>query len=184
MFCTPTLLAYENVKQIWSEIFLDTFCSLLSSQKFAQFLVFSGTCKSCDLLLPYCQFLYCTLCSLSTEFSGSSKQGLYFPCKVQAFNLLLEPCWNYFHIIFLLQIKWNRKEMKILSLFFWGGGGEVKFKTFLKMYFYLYLSVNRSAVTLLCPNLSPSVCGCVSVHVSVCTVCMGLSFCSDLGLWV
>ena len=33
-----------------------------------------------------------------------------------------------------------------------------KFKILFNVYFYLYLIVNGSAVTLLCPNLSPSVC--------------------------
>ena len=93
------------------------FCSLFSSQKYAQFLVFSGTCKSCDLLLPYCWFLYCTLCSLSTEFSGNSKQGLYFHCKVQAFTFY----WSCVEIIFRLfsmRTTWNGKERKILRPFF------------------------------------------------------------------
>ena len=37
-----------------------------------------------------CWFLYCAFCSLGTEFSGNSKQGLYFHCKVQAFAVFLE----------------------------------------------------------------------------------------------
>ena len=36
------------------------------------------------------RFLYCAFCSLGTEFSGNSKQGLYFHCKVQVFAVFLE----------------------------------------------------------------------------------------------
>ena len=35
-------------------------------------------------------FLYSPLCSHSTEFSGASKPGLYFCCKVQVFAICLE----------------------------------------------------------------------------------------------
>jgi len=44
-------------------------------------------CRSCDLLLPWCLFLNFTLCGLITEFSGSSKQGLYFHRKLQVFAI-------------------------------------------------------------------------------------------------
>ena len=58
-------------------------------------------CKSCNLLLPICQFPYGTLCCLGTEFSGSSKRGLCFHCRVRAFALFLETVWklfsDYFH---------------------------------------------------------------------------------------
>ena len=43
-------------------------------------------CKSRDLLLPQYhteyEFLYYDLCCFGTEFLGSSKQGLYFHCKI------------------------------------------------------------------------------------------------------
>ena len=48
-------------------------------------------CKS--LLMFHCfgvGFLYSALCSHSTEFSGTSKPGLYFCCKVQVFAICLE----------------------------------------------------------------------------------------------
>ena len=57
-------------------------------------------CESHDLMLPQCQFLYCALCRLCTEFLGNSKWGLYFLCKVWSFIISLEAMLKLFQIIF------------------------------------------------------------------------------------
>ena len=56
----------------------------------------------------HCQFLYCGLRSLSTEFSGNSKQGLYFHCKVQVFTIFLEAMLKLFSDYFC----WEQNEME------------------------------------------------------------------------
>ena len=86
---------------------------LFSSPEYAQFCFFSGTYiyKSSNLLLPWCRFLYCNLCSLSTEFSGHSKRGLYFCCKIPAFTFFGgKPYWNWQIIFTENKIKWERNE--------------------------------------------------------------------------
>ena len=57
-------------------------------------------CESHDLMLPQCQFLYCPLCRLCTEFLGNLKWGLYFLCKVWSFIISLEAMLKLFQIIF------------------------------------------------------------------------------------
>ena len=65
---------------------------------------FSG--GACIRLAAIVWCLYCALCSLSTEFLGNSKWGLYFCHKVWAFTIFLEAMLK----LFSLRTKWKGKE--------------------------------------------------------------------------
>ena len=144
IFCMPTFSAYENTKisttKIWSQIFLDRFCS--------SFVFQSRIClvlgfwwhlyKSLYLSLSWCWFLYCTLCRLSTEFSGNSKQGLYFCCKVWTLAVFLEAVETYISDYF----HWEQvKKWKYTNL---SKNKSPKSNNFPKVCSYLCLSVDRS----------------------------------------
>ena len=55
---------------------------LFSSWEYAQFWVFGGTCVSLATSYFHSVSFCMALNSVSTEFSGNSKLGLYFCCKV------------------------------------------------------------------------------------------------------
>ena len=83
---------FQHMKKIKPEIFLAVLCSLVVVFPFWNM----SMCKSCNPSLPWCQFLCCALCSLSTEFLGNSKRGLYFHCKVRACTIFLEAMFKLF----------------------------------------------------------------------------------------
>ena len=129
-----------STTKIWSQIFLDRFCS--------SFVFKSRIClvlgfwwhlyKSLYLSLSWCWFLYCTLCRLSTEFSGNSKQGLYFCCKVWTLAVFLEAVETYISDYF----HWEQvKKWKYTNL---SQNKRPKSNNFPKVCSYLCLSVDRS----------------------------------------
>ena len=88
-------------------------------------------CESHHILLTSCHFVYCTLCSLSTEFSGNSRWCLYFCCQIQVFAILLEALLKLLWIIFTKnKVKWKRKY------------SDFSRKKYCNFY-YPYLSVHR-----------------------------------------
>ena len=80
-----------------------------------------------------CRFVCCALCSLSTEFSGSSRWRLDFHCQVQTFAIFLEALLKLLWIIFTenkMKRKWKYSDF------------SVKIKTYCN-FSYPCLSVHR-----------------------------------------